>query len=794
MKATNDKVWQLMEPRAPLDLRQLQNGVRSDAKELTPYLQQMSFNANTRDCLWPGQSPDGRRRKAYLQGREATPWEGASDARVPAADEAINETKDVMTAAMRAARLEVEGNNCNQDSGAALMLPVVNYVLGTVMRTDVQTQPKLWADMMLEHGHSFMHVGWLTRREIEAREISVDDLLSLALEQREKEQAAAQSGPGDDGDGADAEGPGESAVDEAQQHELAQADEVELWDQLLDPYKRGALIARLMQYDPAMTKAEAGRVAGMLKRGESATYFAPYVRESRAFIEALLLGVDLILTPAAVMDVQKAPRVTRWHWYSEAQLYDMATLEEWDMDMVTKVVANPGPMWDDFSQLGMPAWAASTTQVGGVWQAQAAKEARLFHVAETWHRMPTKAGPSVLFRTVHHGMCPQPLKHEVMKEKHGRIPIVPLQREVKSKLIVASRGIPQVAAAWQNSLKLHLDAQDDSTQLRTTPPVNVPQKRFKAMGDGKNALPIGPWKQLPQASGDRDDISFVELPGGPMDSAKIQLDLRAAMRRYLGLVDAAVPAPVVQAKQQEMAAVFLAGMGNVIEMILMLCQQYMDPIVGAQVAGMAVPLNVTREQIQGQWQMKLSYDVKELDMEFLTKKFQLLSEMLQFDTGGAVPRGELMSYVFSAADPVLAQRLKIDPNGGSDAAQQDETTVIAAMVGGQRITGRLESPQSRLAAHQAWVQNPEVVQMLRVRPTLLQVELQRVLALEFQQEQQTTNATTGRTGEAADAPWQQGGKFSDWLMQTFGVDRKGMPRRAAGQPFAMAEGPAAQGR
>ncbi len=752
MKTISKNAFQFMEPRQPLKLDDLQDGIRADARDLAPYLAQMEANNKTRDCVWAGQSPDGRKRRRFL-GKEATPFENSSDAKVPASDEAINEIKLVMTAAQRAARLEVRGHNSNQDASSRLLTPVVNYVLGTLMQRDVQTQPKLWADIMLEHGHSFMHCGWLTRRELEERTVSVEDLLGMALELLTAEMQQESGGV---------------VPDEATQMMLAQAEESALWDLILDENRRQELTSRLQAYDADMTAAEAGRVAAQLKRGESAVYFAPYARESRPFMEALTLGVDLVLSPSCGMDIQRAPRVTRWHWYSEAQLYDVATLEGWDDEQLDLVAKQPGPMWDDFTMLGMPQWAGGATQVGGAWSGQAAKEARLYHVAETWHRMPTKAGPSVLFRTIHHGACKKPLLHEVQKDKHGMIPIVPLQREVKSKLMLASRGLPQVAAGWQNSLKLHHDAQDDGTQLRTTPPMNVPQKRFKGLADGVNALPIGPWKQIPQPAGEKDVISFLEVPGSPVDSMNIQKQIREQMRRHFGLMDANVPAPVVQMHQQEMAAVFLHGMAQVIDLLVQLCQQYMDPIVGAQVAGLAVPLNATREQIQGRWQFTLSFDVKELDMEFLLKKFDLLAKMLQFDSGGAVPRGELMSYVFSAADPVLAARLKIDANGGSDTAYNDETSVIAAQVAGQRITGRLESPQSRLSAHWDWVKNPETMQMLQGRPTLIEVELMRAEALE-QGIQQDENAQTGRTGEASEAPWEQGQKYSDWLKVTFGL-------------------------
>ena len=607
-------------------------------------------------------------------------------------------------------------------------------------------------------------MGWLTARDLEERSITVEDLLGMALQMA---------------------GAGDPAQPEAEM-QAAQM-EVELWELLLDPVRRDELVDLLAAYDPQMTKGEAGRVATQLRKGAAATYFAPYVRESRPTWEALVLGADITLSPAALMDIQKAPRITRWHWVTEAQLYDMATLEEWDMVAVDKVATMPGPMWDDFQMGSMPPWVGGTLGVGAVWTAESAKAARLYHFAETWERRPTKAGPSALYRTIHHGGVPdRALYHGVVKDKHGKIPIIPLQREVKSKMILGSRGIPQTGQGWQNSLKLHGDALDDNTDLRMRPPMNVPQRRFKlTSGGAAEPLPISPWKQIPFGSGEKDGISFMAGLPDPSPSVEIQESLRAQMRRYYGCADPTVPPPVTQMHQQELVAVFLHGLGQAIDLTFQLCQQYMDPIVGARVAGMVAPLNATREQIQGEWQMDPSYDVKELDMEFLIKKFDLIAKMLQFDSGGAVPRGELMSYVFAAADPVLSQRLKIDTHGGSNAAKQDESSVIAEQVAGQRVLGRLESPKSRLEAHWEWVRNPEVMQMLSQRPSLLQVELMRAKALEMNLMQETQNPTTGRTGEEAEAPWEEGGKYSDWLQQTFGMKGAGgMPQNVTAMGMA----------
>lgn len=766
------KTFQFLEPREALDMKTLLAGVRKDATDLAPWLTKMSRNQQTRDCIWAGQSDDGRVHKKALGGKQPFPWENASDARLPVADEVINECKLTMTSARRAAKLEVKGHNSGQDEAAAKIIPVLRYVLGTQMRSESITQPELMADYALEHGVGFMHVGWLQTREIEERTMTVDDLLSLALQVQPPLPE------------------GEMLTEELAA--LIQAEEeARLWELLIDPERKNQLIEALKQFDPAMTDAEARRVAVSLRKGEPAVYYRPYVRESRAFWEALCLGVDITLPPAALLDIQRAPRVTRWHWLTEAMLHDRAQAEGWDAYALEKVAQHPGAMWSDWGQQNVPQWVLGMMGVGQTWQHQDAVNAKLYHIAETWQRFPTKAGPSVLYRTVHHACCPEkPLLHEVVKDAHGRIPIVVMRAETRGKLLLQSRGVAERCMSWQTSLKLHHDARDNNTMLRTLPPFEQPMTRFGGAGGGVGgergeSLPVSPFSAIhvrgSRASGE-SLFSFVEVPGQPVDSERIANDLRVQLRRYFGLADPSVPGPVTQMHQQGLVGRFLEALNEAMDLTLQLCQQYMDPIAGARIAGMAVPLNASREDIQGEWLMDLSYDVRELDLDYLQKKFDLLAKMLAFDSGGNVKRVELMRYVFSAADPVLAERLIMDDSGAQDAAYQDEKTVITTQLSNQRVTGRLDNPQSRLMAHQEWVEDEDSMNILRSSQKVAMLEILRVEALEHNLEQATTNKQTGMTGEKP-LPWQDDDKLSVRLRIELGVD----PPRGA-QSAQMAQG------
>jgi hypothetical protein len=70
----------------------------------------MRDSEDVRLCVWPGQSPDGRKWDRHMaDGKKALPWDGASDTKVMLADDIITECVDVLMVAWRRALVGVTG-------------------------------------------------------------------------------------------------------------------------------------------------------------------------------------------------------------------------------------------------------------------------------------------------------------------------------------------------------------------------------------------------------------------------------------------------------------------------------------------------------------------------------------------------------------------------------------------------------------------------------------------------------------------------------------------------------------
>ena len=742
MKRKTDRLDAMayLEPREAPDASKLITALEQDVRDMGPWLYQLKKNDEIRECVWAGQSEDGRKHEDDL-GEPAQPWEGASDAQVPLADEIVNENVKLCMAALRAARLNVVARNAKQAGNAALITPVMNYTVGTLLRSGIGRQGRLLADWAETGGMSLMHVRWHKERAIEPREITIDDLEKWALQMLAESSEVPTEGAAEPG--------ADEAAQEAQEAQMQMQVErttIELQMLALDPKRRNELVRLIQQFDPAVEEAEARRVASALQQGKPGIYYAVYVRESRPLLEACQVGIDVIM-PALTFDVQRAPRIARLHWLTRSEVEDQAELEEWNAEALKQLLDHPGRVFNSTIYDTLQ-WAMAGAGVRyGVTTDEAARSG-MYQVIELFHRMPTKAGVPCVYRTLLHASCSKVIKHEVLKDSLGKYPFKELVREHRKKVLLSSRGVPQKAQAWQNSMKLHHDAHDDRTVLDTTPPIKVNAGKFT------EAFPLKPWAQLPMSRS--SDFEWMNLPERGYSPVEMKQDLREQVDRHFGRMSQTVPPALSQLHQQDLTSNFLITWSEILGMIFGLMQQYMDPIVEARVAGMAVPLNASREDIQGQYDLELSFDVKELDLDFLMKKFKMLGELaFPFDSEGVIKRGEFVKYVFAAVDPVMAGIMVKDANAASQDEEEDETRNLSAVMNGLEPPYKMgQNHRLRLAQLQKLLQtNPRAAAIMNADENQLDPESMLVRQLltaraEFHQQQvtQDENKVIGRLG------------------------------------------------
>lgn len=197
-------------------------------------------------------------------------------------------------------------------------------------------------------------------------------------------------------------------------------------------------------------------------------------------------------------------------------------------------------------------------------------------------------------------------------------------------------------------------------------------------------------------------------------------------------LSANVPPARVQARQQHMVNGFLGTWAQVFRQVLALVLQYMPAAEFQRVTEFPKPA-MGPSEIAGSYDLILTVDVRELDMDFAVKQLEAVSKfVLPEDAAGVVDRAKLVRAKLMAINPTLARDLVSDTAGAQQKLFRDVSAEIASMF--------LGNP-------------PSLVENEPTAPMQLQFAAQIVQANPNYQQ-----------------ALQQGGRFSE-LLQTWGKNR-----------------------
>jgi hypothetical protein len=218
--------------------------------------------------------------------------------------------------------------------------------------------------------------------------------------------------------------------------------------------------------------------------------------------------------------------------------------------------------------------------------------------------------------------------------------------------------------------------------------------------------------------------------------------------RLLGLLHKDVMPEKTQMHRQWIVNGFLVQVRELVLKILSLDQQFMDRLQVSRIIGSGeVPFVVSREEIAGQYDVLMTFDVRSMDMEWLKQKLAVLKEAVQFDRSGAFKDVPVMRYLVSSVDPNLADLAIADVQAARESEIEDEKKALGTLMTGIEVkppdgsnaTARLETDQAELS------NNPRVYQAYQTDPQFRAMMDARMAKWQFDLQQQQ-NAQTGRSG------------------------------------------------
>jgi len=684
---------------------------------------------DTRYCRWAGQTYDGRKWSANT-GKEVFPWEGASDIRPYTIDDLINDDVDVMLTASKNCHMQTVPSNSLYQEQASCTTAVLDWVMRNLLAEEIEREKTLAAQWRQHYGSSVMGVDWYLDFDSEVVTVSLQDLFAMA-------QMDPQLGSfleylmRNKGRLSQSDMMGAAQMLSAYFPDLNSPAQTP--EEVIDPTTKSAgPTPKPTPYTIDRVARNATEALGMLGAQGQFSYERPYVKENRPCVTALRTYQDVFFF-RNTYDLQRLPWIVRRDVIPKTAVIDRSRYEGWDPEFTTEIIERAGST--ALLNLGLQTLFRFRDRL----YVDEMKE--LCEVYYAFHRGEDSKNRRQIEVSIFHPNFDRLGRQLPLPYLHGKYPFVLCEREKRSRSVLESRGIGDIAMTAQAEIKFQKDARNDRTAISTLPPLQVP------LGRGRQQYKLGPRAQLGVMR--PGELSW--LPPPPLDQTTYQteMSIRQDLANYFGRNMEGVDTNKVLRKQQRLVDDWLAELRMVHVQIYQLCMQYLPDEDWVTAAGdpAAIPQR-DRKSIQRNLNLVLEYDAKDLNQEFVTAKLNLIQQMLvATDAAGVLDRAGLTMYAARALDPALARQL-IQPQAAVTQQEiNDEQSQLSKIADGIEppLYTSGQNAQLRLQVIQNTVSQQGYIDALRQNPISLQLLQRRVQNLQFQVQQQQ-NAVTGKLG------------------------------------------------
>jgi len=672
---------------------------------------------DTRYCRWDAQSTDGRKHREDGDGAEPFPFEGASDARIRTADTVVNErVATLVTAAMRSIA-KVKGMETTDEKFASRLQILLRWVirnhLGSKYRVEITRLCQFQEGD--SPGAAMLGVFWRQETALKMQDVSLAALIELAA------TAYQEQNQGDP--------------------EATQAFVEEFTAMLQDPEHEADAANWLMALFPTLKPRRARKVARELAETGAAEFPVPYLKEDGIELVALRLYEDVWI-PRNTRDLQKS-RVIFWReWLSRVDLEERRISRGYSEEFIKSVLEKGA------GESGLPQYTDYWEEaVGGDYsnkhwvRSDIDKRKNEYEVITAFFRAVNDDGiPGVYTMPFSYHADEPASPRELLDYRHGLYPFVWFPHEILNNRLLDTRGLPELLMTHQNSFKLLHDSFADHTQLATVPPLEI------AVNRPRGAVVVGPLKQVKTKR--QGDVRWMDPPAYPKGNEHQQEEVRRQIDEYTGRISELVPPDLVALMQVFMTGQFLEFLRDAKRMILQLSQQYMTDESLARVIGPGgLPVARGIQEIQGQFDIELSFDPRDLNQEYLDKKITMIATaLLPMDTLSTIQRDRLVQILFQSMDPNLAEEtLQPVESANRREIEEEETNFVKIKAGIEPpLVPEGQNYQLRLQTIMGIGQkNPAAMQDLSEMSR--EILANRLKFFQFQLQQQQ-NAQIGRVG------------------------------------------------
>lgn len=603
----------------------------------------MKLNFETRHCIWPGQSQDGRKWYARRGEDQVFPWPGASDARVFLTDKYIIKHVAMLLALDAKARVRVNATEVNDEQWANRMTNFLRWMKTTQMR-ERRAENELLANYILERGAGVMSTVWCRKKQLQYEVIDREGIAGLVLQRLQE------------------------APDEANPRL------VDLPGMLFDATFAGEAASLLTELFPDVPSGRLERVATDIAVTGEAKFPRPAVVLNRPKVIARCPNEDIFLSPdASSLDEANVYEV---EVVRESKFRALAAEYGWDKEWTAEVLeTQQGNVEFGNIQFNL----RNTRHLNNILPTRGSTDSRkLFLVCHAYRQLVDQEGvPGIFYTVFHPNLSESVARHELLNYAHGKLPHTLFCRERRSRRFDDSRGYGEIASTAQGTIKNQWDMRQDRASIATLPPSYHPP--------GQAPDKWGPGVQVPTNQPDR--YGFMEVPAHDRGSQEEEATVLQFVDDYFGFNPRPESMPDAMAIKQKLVDDWLFGQTEVDTQIMQLCQQFMPDNFYYRVVGstQGKPIKSSREEIQGQFDVSVGFDVGDLDPQIKKLKLEGLQLAYSFDATGQLDRGEGLQVALDIVDPNLSERLIKPGESASLQEVEDERRVLVQLMAGEPV-------------------------------------------------------------------------------------------------------------
>ena len=668
-----------------------------------------------RMAYWDGQSTDGRKHAAENGDEDVMPFEGACDKRVRLADMLVNDDTMLLLLATMDGQAQVVPMEGSDIQRAGKMKLVLRHVIGRLGWRWVRELIK-GANYYLGDSPALfkMDVKWKRTPQLMLKRLTAQELMDRYVQNLVPADA-----------------------DENEALILAQAAVQEFMLKLADRnYQEDDLVGTLMAMFPDLKPARAKRVIAELRR-EGTAEFPLVTWDEGIEIEAQRLWEDFFV-PDNTTDYQRARVVMEAEWLSRAELEAKAVTDGWSEEFIKGVLEHEGErcLEHELQEEDVRGSGKDDANYAGTYQVV---HAQFLSANEDGY-------PGRYEVTFHANVNVPATEKRLLETVHGKYSGHVFQREVLTKYLMDSRGIPELAGTDQDLIKLLLDSSGDNAQVGALPPMVTVGRRTQGR------LYIEPLCEL-QAKRD-GDFKWLSPPQFPATSLKMTTEIKSLINDYWGREQPDGSNNVrVQISRRFKTMWWLANMAEVYRQILQLCQQYMSDEEVARVTNDNGERWVRSvEEIRGMFDVAIAYDSRDLDTEDMERRARIIKDTLMaMDREGVIDSAPIVESFLWRLEPSLAGRSLRGIDRAMRNEVEDEMKNYLQILGGVEppmVTDGSQNYKMRLQMYEQLKERNPVIwdNQPEDRQRILQARIEHLAAMT---EQYGENVEIGKQGTRA---------------------------------------------